>query len=111
MATVSLKRENGEISTFDVENNSIIFDALEDKGEKLPHGCLAGSCGSCRCIINKGTENLSPPGAIESNTIAHVLEQYQKKYGKDFLKNKIIRLSCRAKILGDIEIEPIKEKL
>jgi hypothetical protein len=36
---------------------------------------------------------------VEADTIAHIQDNHP---------GKTLRLSCRAKILGDIEIEPIK---
>ena len=93
--------ENEGIKTqeFNVEKNLPIFDELERLGLKLPHGCLAGSCGSCRIHVISGNENLSSMGAVEADTVAAIKENYP---------GKCVRLSCRAKILGDIEIIPLK---
>ena len=105
MPTVSIKRNDNDDLTFEVPENLVLFDALDDLGHELPHGCLAGSCGACRLIILKGKENLSPPSMIEENTLDSIRVNYQRIHGADFLKDKEIRLSCRAKVLGDIEIE------
>lgn len=93
--------ESLEIKQFDVEKNQIVFEALETQGLYLPHGCLAGSCGSCRVEILSGSELLSPKGAVETDTVNHLQELYP---------NSEIRLSCRLKIVADgkIEIRPLK---
>ena len=94
--------------TFEVNKDEILYDALYDRGEELPHGCLSGSCGACRVEVVSGKENLLPPGAIEQNTIDALKEEFTKTKGEEFVKEKEIRLSCRAKILGDVCISPIK---
>ncbi len=78
---------------YNVNPNQTIFDELEKQGLQLPHGCLAGSCGACKVEIIAGAENLSTPSAVELDTISSLKDG-----------NKIIRLSCRAKITGDVEI-------
>ena len=104
MPTVSIKGENLE---FEVKENGIIFDSLDDQGHELPHGCLAGSCGACRVLIVEGAENLSEPSMIEQNTIDSILVNYRRIHGDDWLKGKTIRLACRAKVLGDVTIEEL----
>ena len=108
MPKVSLE-EDDRTTEFEVEEGEIIYHALERQGQKLPHGCLAGSCGSCRVLILKGEDDLQEPGYIESDTIKHLRETYSEKHGESFLKNKTIRLSCRAKTKNsDIIIKPLK---
>ena len=94
--------------TFEVNEGEILYDALYDRGEVLPHGCLSGSCGACRVEITAGKEQLQPPGVIEQNTIDALKDEFCKEHGEDFVQNKEIRLSCRAKILGNVSIIPIK---
>ena len=98
----------GEVKEVEVEEGEILFDELERQGEHLPHGCLAGSCGSCRVQVLEGEKNLTPAGAIEQDTLTHLKLTYCQKYGEDFLKGKTIRLSCRAKVHGDVKITPLK---
>ena len=105
MPTVSIKNEN---KSFEVAEDSILFDALDDQGHELPHGCLAGSCGACRLLITKGPTNLKGPSEIEKNTVEAIITNYQRVKGPDYLKDETVRLSCRARVLGDIEIEIIK---
>ncbi|MGZ3788139.1 MAG: 2Fe-2S iron-sulfur cluster-binding protein [Bacteriovorax sp.] len=100
MPTVLVKAlsPNERDQKIEVEEGRILFDELERQGLILPHGCLAGSCGSCRIEILEGAENLTQPGAVESDTILHLAKQNYSGL------NKIIRLSCRAKVLGDVTI-------
>jgi ferredoxin len=93
---------------FDVNEAEILYDSLYDRGHELPHGCLAGSCGACRIEILSGSENLQPAGVIEKNTLEAIREEYTQKNGPDSIKGKEIRLSCRAKVLGDVKIKPFK---
>ena len=96
--------------TLEIASDSILFDALADQGVELPHGCLSGSCGACRIHVISGVENLAPAGVIESNTIEAIKDEYRKSRGEEFLKDKQIRLSCRAKVKGDITILPLDRK-
>jgi len=85
---------------YKVQLSAVLYDELERQALTLPHGCLAGSCGSCRIHVIKGIENLSPMGAVETDTVNSIKKLYP---GKD------VRLSCRAKVLGDVEFIPLKE--
>jgi ferredoxin len=90
----------GTDQAVEVKEGDILYDSLLDQGIELPHGCLSGSCGACKVEVLEGSENLASPGVIEQNTITDI---------KIDIKNlKDIRLSCRAKVMGDITIKPIK---
>lgn len=93
---------------FDVNTGEILYDSLYDRGHELPHGCLSGSCGACRVEILSGKENLISPGVIEQNTIESLKDEFKNIYGENFILNKELRLSCRAKVTGDVVIRPIK---
>ena len=99
---------NEKDQKFEVQSGAILFDEIERQGCLLPHGCLAGSCGSCRIEILEGAENLSPLGAVETDTVAHIKETYTQRFGAEAVLNKNIRLSCRAKVLGDVKITVFK---
>ena len=105
MPRVSIEGTN---QTFDVNEGEILYDSLFDRGYELPHGCLSGSCGACRVEVLSGKENLQAAGYIENDTIQCLKQEFQKKYGEEFLTDKEIRLSCRAKVKGDVTILPIK---
>jgi ferredoxin len=110
MPTVSLITENEE-KKFEVKDGELIWDELDRLGTKLPAGCLAGSCGTCRINVLEGEDSLAPKGAIETETVNHLMDQYKKKYGEDFLRDKTIRLACRARIKGSLKFTPLKEKI
>ena len=99
---------HGTTKTFEVNEGEILYDSLDDRGETLPHGCLSGSCGACRVEIVSGEKNLQAPGVIEQNTIDALKTEFASTKGNDFVQQKVIRLSCRAKVLGDVTIVPIK---
>jgi ferredoxin len=105
MPIVSIQDLN---KSFEVKDGDVIYDALSDQGHELPHGCLSGSCGACRIEVISGNENLNPAGAIEQNTVEAVIEEFAGKYGQAFVENKTIRLACRARVKGDIVIQPLK---
>jgi ferredoxin len=91
----------GTAKSFEVKTEYIIYHALSDQGEELPHGCLAGSCGACRVEILQGKENLVPPNVIEQNTIDALRSELKIDHSRE------IRLSCRAKVLADVTLKPI----
>jgi len=104
MPTVSI---HGSKQTFHVSENSILYNALADQGLNLPHGCLAGSCGACRMNVVKGSENLAPPSAIEQNTLEAIADELRATLGEHEVSKMNLRLSCRAKVIGDVEIKPL----
>lgn len=94
--------------SFEVNEGEILYDSLFDRGHELPHGCLAGSCGACRIEVLEGEDNLYPAGIIEQNTVEAIKSEYLLKNGSDSLTGKTIRLSCRAKVKGNVLIKPLK---
>jgi ferredoxin len=116
MPTVSLVQvtENGEllpeeVLTFEVEEGAILWESLEAQDHKLPSGCLAGSCGSCRINVLEGSENLSKLSIIEKDTIDHLNESYLSTFGEEWVSSKNLRLSCRTRVNGDIKIHILKK--
>jgi len=108
MPTVSLTYldpETGEMIeklSFHLEENELLFDGIERNGHQLPHGCLAGSCGSCALSIHAGLDSLTPAKAVEQDTINHVTST------KKFPNGEGVRLSCRAKVTNkDISLHII----
>lgn len=98
----------GSDKAFEVNEGEVLYDSLCDRGLELPHGCLSGSCGACRVEVVSGKENLQSAGVIEQNTIEALKVEFTETKGADFVKGKEIRLSCRAKVVGDVTILPIK---
>lgn len=116
MPTVSVKLievdDNGNetVEAYEVEADQRLYDALEAKGKKLPHGCLAGACGSCKIEIIDNPDGLSKASAIEKDTLAHLTKTITEKHGAEVIEGKTLRLSCRAKVVGDITFKPLKVK-
>ena len=57
MATITLKSPEGEINTFECDEDTTILDALEEAGLDHNYSCRAGSCSSCCMKILEGTLN------------------------------------------------------
>ncbi|MBT4791356.1 MAG: (2Fe-2S)-binding protein, partial [Halobacteriovoraceae bacterium] len=93
--------------TYQTKENEILLDALERQGKDLPHGCLAGSCGACRIEILSGAENLLEPSELETNTIDAIRLNYERQNGDGSADGKTFRLSCRAKVIGDITFKTL----
>jgi ferredoxin len=57
-----------------------------------------GCCGTCRVLITKGMDNVSPMGAVESVRL--------KKMSLAFIGNEdTMRLACQTLVKGDIEVQ------
>ena len=57
MATITLKSPEGEVNTFECDEDTSILDALEEAGLDHNYSCRAGSCSSCCMKILEGTLN------------------------------------------------------
>ena len=55
MATITLKSSEGEVNTFECDEDTSILDALEEAGLDHNYSCRAGSCSSCCMKILEGT--------------------------------------------------------
>ena len=55
MATITLKSPDGEINTFECDEDTTILDALEEAGLDHNYSCRAGACSSCAMKIEEGT--------------------------------------------------------
>ncbi|OAI41596.1 hypothetical protein AYO40_03000 [Planctomycetaceae bacterium SCGC AG-212-D15] len=56
-----------------------------------------GLCGTCRVLVKKGMENLSPKGKLERFTLATMMTAIGHE--------EEMRLSCQANVNGDCSIE------
>ena len=56
-----------------------------------------GLCGTCRVLVKKGMENLSPRGRLERFTLFRMLSTIGHE--------DEIRLACQAKVHGDCTVE------
>ena len=54
MATITLKRPDGETETFECDEDTAILDALEEAGLDHNYSCRAGACSSCCMKIEEG---------------------------------------------------------
>lgn len=98
MPNVSYTNENNETVSLTIENDEVLFEGLERQGLTLPHGCLSGSCSACKVEILAGIENFQEAGAVEKDTLKAI-------YDKNPHVEKLdIRLSCRARVTGDIAL-------
>ena len=63
-----------------------------------------GQCGTCRVLVTKGMENTSPMGVVEKVRFYNPLPDPMPCMA--FIGNEsTMRLACRTKVLGDIEVE------
>jgi ferredoxin len=63
-----------------------------------------GQCGTCRVLITKGMENTNPMGLVEKIRFYNPLPDPMPCMA--FIGNEnSMRLACRTKVLGDIEVE------
>jgi len=71
---------------------------------KVLHCPGLGLCTTCKVLVTKGVENVSPQGAWErmnmSNLVAHPITSLAR-LGHE----QDMRLSCQTKVYGDIEVE------
>jgi ferredoxin len=89
MATVEIKNDKKAV---DVPDGSSLAE-LDGKCSIL-FACKVGSCGSCKCKVTKGMENLEPPNDIEKAGLS--------AFGNDPSE----RLPCVAKIKkGNVTLE------
>ncbi len=68
-------------------------DIVDASGSSFPFGCRMGSCGTCRCIIEEGMENLNPLTQEENELFESLTSVGAKE-----------RLGCQLIILGDVKI-------
>ncbi|VVC04900.1 2Fe-2S iron-sulfur cluster binding domain protein [Candidatus Bilamarchaeum dharawalense] len=89
MAKVTVKNDN---QTVEVPDGSLLAE-LDGKTSIL-FACKSGSCGSCKCKVLEGKENLEPPNDVEQSGLA--------TFGTD----PEDRLLCVAKIKkGSVKVE------
>ena len=74
------EKEGQHIETFEVSIAEVLFEELDSKGCKLPAGCLAGSCGTCRVLVIEGDDLLKEPSAVEQDTLQTILATGIQRY-------------------------------
>ena len=79
--------------TVEVPVGSKIPDVVDQCGATLPFGCRMGSCGTCRCIVEEGMENLNGKTDEEEE----LFENFTSVGAKE-------RLGCQLVVKGDVKI-------
>ena len=110
MPKVTMKNSDGTTKTLDIKQGEVLFDAFEDLGLELRHGCLSGSCGTCKINILENPAGLKEAGAIEQDTLDSIKETASQHLGKDQVASLNLRLACRAKVNSDFTFEPFELK-
>lgn len=80
--------------TIDVPPGTTVQMAVEMAKSSLPFGCRHGSCGTCRCIIVSGMENLNNLTKQENDLFETLTSVGAKE-----------RLACQLIINGDVVIQ------
>jgi ferredoxin len=101
MPKVTIANEKKEI---EVPGGTNLRDALRREGFEVYQGltrylnCFGhGTCGECRVLVKKGTENLSGKGMFERVTLFRMLSTIGHE--------SEMRLSCQCAVNGDVTIE------
>jgi len=79
--------------TVEVPKGAKIPDVVDEHGATLPFGCRMGSCGTCRCIIVEGMENLNPRTEEEKELFETLTSVGAAE-----------RLGCQLIVYGDVKI-------
>lgn len=79
--------------TVQAPNGATLRDVVDGSASQFPFGCRMGSCGTCRCIIEEGMENLDP---LTENETA-MFENFTSVGENE-------RLGCQLTIRGDVKI-------
>jgi ferredoxin len=69
-----------------------LLDGVNDKGVEVKWDCKSGVCDTCKVLVTKGMENLSPPSDAEKNMLGDLIDQGY-------------RLSCQVAANGPCEIK------
>lgn len=79
--------------TIEVPRGTTIQEAVEKSGAGLPFGCRMGSCGTCRCLVKQGMENLNPKTEAECDLFETLTSV-----------GKTERLGCQLVVYGDVVV-------
>jgi ferredoxin len=90
MAKVTFLHDN---KTIDVPIGTTVQQAVVLANASLPFGCRMGSCGTCRCIVMDGIENVNEPTTAELDLFETLTSVGRNE-----------RLGCQLIINGDVTI-------
>lgn len=77
-----------------VERGTTVLEAAIKHDIFLRHTCGSNAmCATCRCTVVSGDDQLSP------------MEWFEEKRLRELYAPKDVRLSCQAKILGDVVVK------
>ena len=105
MPKITFTNKNQETVTRELPEGKVLFDALEDNGIVLRHGCLSGSCGTCKINIIENPLGLAEPSPIEQNTLESIYATLKDLMPEEEVKKLNLRLACRAKIKEEFVFE------
>lgn len=80
--------------TVEVPEGSKMPDIVDECEATLPFGCRMGSCGTCRCLVEEGMDNLNPRTEEEED----LFEQLTHVEARE-------RLGCQLIVKGDVKIK------
>lgn len=81
-------------SSIEVPIGTKLMHAVEMAKATLPFGCRQGSCGTCRCLVIEGTENLNALTAAEQDLFETLTSVHPNE-----------RLGCQIIVNGDVKIQ------
>ena len=97
--SVIFKNSEGEWRTHVPVGDSLL-DAARTCDAPVQTLCNGiGACVQCRVKVLENPENLSTPGALETELIGNLYHITQE------------RLGCQARVLGDVIVEPLPARL
>lgn len=79
--------------TVEVETGSLLKDIVDQMEIDFPFGCRLGSCGTCRCVITDGHENVNDLTEAEQDLFESLTSVGRHE-----------RLGCQLTIQGDVKI-------
>ena len=79
--------------TIEVPSGTRLQDAVEQANSTFPFGCRLGSCGTCRCVVVAGAENVN-----------ELTDQENELFENLTSVGKNERLGCQLIIKGDIKV-------
>jgi 2Fe-2S ferredoxin len=106
MPTVTFERltsEHGEPLTVAVPEGGRLVDVCDDHNAPVPFSCKSASCGTCRCEIVEGQDELLPPADDELD-ILDIFGLTPPRH----------RLACQAKMkpgLGVLRVRALMDEV
>lgn len=73
--------------TYEVPKGRDLLGGLLDGGAPISYICMAGSCGTCRCRVTAGADQLAP------------LDEAERRHFPE--RDGSVRLACQAVVTGD----------